>query len=153
MLYETLLVDYLYMHLYFQSLLYEIINGLRAAGTDAGSSSAATASFTNGGCGTVASLPQWLYLISWSNHFLLIDFVLIVSATKSVVELLTERVNQLSVKNDNDLVSQSLPALPLLLEIFNSTRVQDFLLDENHNLTEMDGNTGECHLEVEEDIA
>jgi hypothetical protein len=78
----------------------------------------------------VASLPQWLYLISWSNHFLLIDFVLIVSATKSVVELLTERVNQLSVKNDNDLVSQSLPALPLLLEIFNSTRVQDFLLDE-----------------------
>ncbi|PWZ19397.1 hypothetical protein Zm00014a_023376 [Zea mays] len=98
-----------------ESLLYEIINGLRAAGTDAGSSSAATASFTN--------------------------------ATKSVVELLTERVNQLSVKNDNDLVSQSLPALPLLLEIFNSTRVQDFLLDENHNLTEMDGNTGECHLE------
>lgn len=84
---------------------------------------------------------------------MLIDFVLIVSATKSVVELLTERVNQLSFKNDNDLVSQSLPALPLLLEIFNSTRVQDFLLDENHNLTEMDGNTGECHLEVEEDIA
>lgn len=77
-----------------ESLLYEIINGLRAAGTDAGSSSAATASFTN--------------------------------ATKSVVELLTERVNQLSFKNDNDL---------------------DFLLDENHNLTEMDGNTGECHLE------
>ncbi|CAD6343649.1 unnamed protein product [Miscanthus lutarioriparius] len=77
-----------------ESLLYEIINGLRAAGTDAGSSSAATANFTN--------------------------------ATKSVVELLTERVNQLSVKNDNDL---------------------DFLLDENHNPTEMDGNTGECHLE------
>jgi hypothetical protein len=81
--------------------LYEIINGLRAAGTDAGSSSAATANFTNG----VAFLTQWLYLISLSNHFLLIDFVFIVSATKSVVELLTERVNQLSVKNDNDLVS------------------------------------------------
>jgi hypothetical protein len=31
--------------------------------------------------------------------------------------------------------------------------MQDFLLDENHNLTEMDGNTGECHLEVKEDIA
>lgn len=77
-----------------ESLLYEIINGLRAAGTDAGSSSAATTNFTN--------------------------------ATKSVVELLTERVNQLSVKNDNDL---------------------DFLLDENHNLTEMDGNTAEGHLE------
>jgi hypothetical protein len=77
-----------------ESLLYEIINGLRAAGTDAGSSSAATTNFTN--------------------------------ATKSVVELLTERVNQLSVKNDNDL---------------------DFLLDENHNLTEMDSNTAECHLE------
>nr|CAB3468379.1 unnamed protein product [Digitaria exilis] len=77
-----------------ESLLYEIINGLRAAGTDAGSSSAATTNFTN--------------------------------ATKSVVELLTERVNQLSVKNDNDL---------------------DFLLDENHNLTEMGGNTTECHLE------
>ncbi|KAL6839478.1 hypothetical protein ACP4OV_030748 [Aristida adscensionis] len=76
-----------------ESLLYEIINGLRA-GTDAGSSSAATTKFTN--------------------------------ATKSVVELLTERVNQLSVKNDNDL---------------------DFLLDENHNLTEMDQNTAECNLE------
>lgn len=32
----------------FQSLLCEIINGLRAAGTDAGSSSAAATSFTNG---------------------------------------------------------------------------------------------------------
>lgn len=32
----------------FQNLLYEIINGLRAAGTDAGSSSAATTNFTNG---------------------------------------------------------------------------------------------------------
>ncbi|TVU08143.1 hypothetical protein EJB05_41532 [Eragrostis curvula] len=73
-----------------ESLLYEIINGLRAAGSDAGSSSTAAANFTN--------------------------------ATKSVVELLTERVNQLSVKNDNDL---------------------DFLLDENHNLTEMDGNTAD----------
>ncbi|XP_062229219.1 uncharacterized protein LOC133927011 [Phragmites australis] len=77
-----------------ESLLYEIMNGLRAAGTDAGSSSAATTNFTN--------------------------------ATKSVVELLTERVNQLSVKNDNDL---------------------DFLLDENHNQTEMDSNTTECQLE------
>lgn len=76
-----------------ESLLYEIINGLRAAGTDAGSSSAAAASFTN--------------------------------ATKSVVELLTERVNQLSVKNDSDL---------------------DFLLDENHNLTEMEENTAESHI-------
>lgn len=114
MLYETLLVDYLQMYLNFQSLLYEIINGLRAAGTDAGSSSAATANFTNG----VSFLPQWLYLIiSLSNHFLLIDFDFIVSATKSVVELLTERVNQLSVKNDNDLVSQLLSDLPLLLEI------------------------------------
>ena len=36
---------------------------------------------------------------------------------------------------------------------FNSIQMQDFLLDENHNLTEMDGNTGECHLEVKEDIA
>uniref|UniRef100_A0A453SGA9 Uncharacterized protein n=1 Tax=Aegilops tauschii subsp. strangulata TaxID=200361 RepID=A0A453SGA9_AEGTS len=77
-----------------ESLLYEIINGLRAAGTDAGSSSAAAASFTN--------------------------------ATKSVVELLTERVNQLSVKNDSDL---------------------DFLLDENHNLTEMEENTAESHTQ------
>ncbi|CAL5039332.1 unnamed protein product [Urochloa decumbens] len=77
-----------------ESLLYEIINGLRAASTDAGSSSAAATNFTN--------------------------------ATKSVVELLTERVNQLSVKNDNDL---------------------DFLLDENHNLTEMEGNAAECPLE------
>lgn len=77
-----------------ESLLYEIINGLRAAGTDAGSSSAAATSLTN--------------------------------ATKSVVELLTERVNQLSVKNDNDL---------------------DFLLDENHNLTEMDSNTAESHTQ------
>jgi len=93
-LYEALLVGYLYIYSNFQSLLYEIINGLRAAGTDAGSSSAATTNFTN--------------------------------ATKSVVELLTERVNQLSVKNDNDL---------------------DFLLDENHNLTQMDSNTTECHLE------
>lgn len=122
MLYETLLVDYLYMHLNFQSLLYEIINGLRAAGTDAGSSSAATANFTNG----VAFLPQWLYLISLSNHFLLIDFVFIVSATKSVVELLTERVNQLSVKNDNDLVSQLLFALPLLLEILTPLKCRIF---------------------------
>jgi hypothetical protein len=32
----------------FQSLLCEIINGLRAASTDAGSSSAAATSFTNG---------------------------------------------------------------------------------------------------------
>ncbi|KAF0903126.1 hypothetical protein E2562_025716 [Oryza meyeriana var. granulata] len=77
-----------------ESLLYEIINGLRAAGPDAGSSSAAAANFTN--------------------------------ATKSVVELLTERVNQLSIKTDNDL---------------------DFLLDENHNLTEMDTDTAESHLE------
>lgn len=40
--------------------------------------------------------------------------------------MLTERVNQLSVKNDNDL---------------------DFLLDENHNLTEMDSNTAESHTQ------
>ncbi|GJN38801.1 hypothetical protein PR202_gb27876 [Eleusine coracana subsp. coracana] len=78
-----------------ESLLYEIINGLRAAGSDAGSSSAATTNFRN--------------------------------ATKSVVELLTERVNQLSVKNDNDL---------------------DFLLDENHNLTDVNGNAAESHLEL-----
>jgi hypothetical protein len=41
------------------------------------------------------------------------------SATKSVVELLTERVNQLSVKNDNDLVSQLLVAFPLVLKVLN----------------------------------
>jgi hypothetical protein len=68
-----------------ESLLYEIINGLRAAGPDAGSSSAAAANFTN--------------------------------ATKSVVELLTERVNQLSIKTDNDLVSSSVVGLPQVLEI------------------------------------
>lgn len=91
--------------------MYEIINGLRAAGTDAGSSSAATTNFTNG----VALLPEWLYLLS--SHFLPTDFIFIVSATKSVVELLTERVNQLSVKNDNDLVSQLLVAFPPVIEI------------------------------------
>ncbi|KAL5212386.1 hypothetical protein ABZP36_023233 [Zizania latifolia] len=42
------------------------------------------------------------------------------NSTTSVVELLSESVNQLSVKNDNDL---------------------DFLLDEDHNLSEMDGDS------------
>jgi hypothetical protein len=71
------------------------------------------------------------------------------SATKSVVELLTERVNQLSVKNDNDLVSQLLVAFPLVLKVLNlSPFEQDFLLDENHNRTDMDRNTAESHLEV-----
>ena len=31
--------------------------------------------------------------------------------------------------------------------------MQDFLLDENHNLTQMDSNTTECHLEVKADPA
>lgn len=34
-----------------------------------------------------------------------------------MVELLTERVNQLSIKTDNDLVSSSVVGLPQVLEI------------------------------------
>ncbi|KAF0935351.1 hypothetical protein E2562_032046 [Oryza meyeriana var. granulata] len=69
-----------------ESLFFEIINGLRGAGTNSCSSSKDASKFPN--------------------------------ATTPVVELLSESVNQLSIKNDNDL---------------------DFLLDENHNLSEMDG--------------
>uniref|UniRef100_A0A453NLB4 Serine aminopeptidase S33 domain-containing protein n=1 Tax=Aegilops tauschii subsp. strangulata TaxID=200361 RepID=A0A453NLB4_AEGTS len=55
-----------------ESLFFEIINGLRAAKTDAGSSSTNAHGFRN--------------------------------STTSVVELLSESANQLSIKNDNDLV-------------------------------------------------
>lgn len=48
------------------------------------------------------------------------------NATTSVVEMLSESVNQLSIKNDNDL---------------------DFLLDENHNLSKMDGDSVGSHLQ------
>jgi hypothetical protein len=41
------------------------------------------------------------------------------SATKSVVELLAKRVNQLAVKNDNDLVSQLFGCFPLVLKVLN----------------------------------
>jgi hypothetical protein len=41
------------------------------------------------------------------------------SATKSVVELLAKRVNQLSVKNDNGLVSQLFGCFPLVLKVLN----------------------------------
>lgn len=48
--------------------------------------------------------PYWSYLIPLSNHFMLTNCVFIVLTTKAAVELLKERVNQFSVKNDNDLV-------------------------------------------------
>ncbi|EMS51371.1 hypothetical protein TRIUR3_15935 [Triticum urartu] len=77
-----------------ESLFFEIINGLRAARTDAGSSSTDAHGFRN--------------------------------ATTSVVELLSESANQLSIKNDSDL---------------------DFLLDENHNLSGADGDSVGLHLQ------
>nr|XP_051194301.1 uncharacterized protein LOC127307609 isoform X2 [Lolium perenne] len=76
-----------------ESLFFEIINGLRAARTDAGSSSTDAHGFQN--------------------------------ATTSVVELLSESANQLSIKNDD----------------------LDFLLDENHNLSGMDGGSVGQHLQ------
>uniref|UniRef100_A0A0D9VDD4 Serine aminopeptidase S33 domain-containing protein n=1 Tax=Leersia perrieri TaxID=77586 RepID=A0A0D9VDD4_9ORYZ len=77
-----------------ESLFYEIINGLRGAGTNSCSSSADAPKFPN--------------------------------ATTSVVKLLSESVNQLSIKNGNDL---------------------DFLLDENHSLSEIDGDSAGSHLQ------
>uniref|UniRef100_A0A0E0JWW0 Alpha/beta-Hydrolases superfamily protein n=1 Tax=Oryza punctata TaxID=4537 RepID=A0A0E0JWW0_ORYPU len=71
-----------------ESLFFEIISGLRGAGTNSCSSSIDASKFPN--------------------------------ATTPVVELLSESVNQLSIKNDNDL---------------------DFLLDENHTLSEIDGDS------------
>ncbi|KAM0896341.1 hypothetical protein ACQ4PT_023265 [Festuca glaucescens] len=76
-----------------ESLFFEIINGLRAARTDAGSSSTDAHGFQN--------------------------------ATTSVVELLSESANQLSIKNDD----------------------LDFLLDENHNLSGMNGDSVGQHLQ------
>ncbi|XP_072962352.1 uncharacterized protein [Typha angustifolia] len=82
-----------------ESLLYEIISGLRAAGTGAASSSSALTNIPNGAG----------------------------SSAKSVVELLSESVSQLSINNGNDL---------------------DFLLDHEHNLTEIEGDsTEESHLQ------
>ncbi|CAM0946292.1 unnamed protein product [Alopecurus aequalis] len=76
-----------------KSLFFEIINGLRAARTDAGSSSKDAHGFPN--------------------------------ATASVVELLSESANQMSIKNDD----------------------LDFLLDENHNLSGMDADSVGQHLQ------
>uniref|UniRef100_A0ACD5ZKD3 Uncharacterized protein n=1 Tax=Avena sativa TaxID=4498 RepID=A0ACD5ZKD3_AVESA len=75
-----------------ESLFYEIINGLRAARTDAGSSSTDAHGFRN---------------------------------ATSVVELLSESANQMSIKNDD----------------------LDFLLDENHNLSGVDSDSAGQHLQ------
>ncbi|KQJ93877.1 uncharacterized protein LOC100830635 isoform X2 [Brachypodium distachyon] len=72
-----------------ECLFFDIINGLRAAKADAGSSTTDTHGIRN------------------------------------VVELLSESANQLSIKNEDDL---------------------DFLLDANHNLSGMDGDSAGSHL-------
>ncbi|TVU32932.1 hypothetical protein EJB05_24697 [Eragrostis curvula] len=77
-----------------ESLFFEIINGMRSAGTVA--------------CSSSADAPK------------------IPNARGSVVELLSESMNQMSIKNETDL---------------------DFLLDENHNLSEMDGDNVGSHLQ------
>uniref|UniRef100_A0A0E0CHB8 Serine aminopeptidase S33 domain-containing protein n=1 Tax=Oryza meridionalis TaxID=40149 RepID=A0A0E0CHB8_9ORYZ len=77
-----------------ESFIFEIISGLRGAGTNSCSSSIDASKFPN--------------------------------ATAPVVELLSESVNQLSIKNDNDL---------------------DFLLDENHTLSEIDGDSAGSRLQ------
>ncbi|XP_020100396.1 uncharacterized protein LOC109718539 isoform X2 [Ananas comosus] len=79
-----------------EGLLYEIITGLRATGTNSASSSSAPSNIPNG------------------------------SAPKSVVELLSESISNLSVTDEKDL---------------------DFLLDHDHKLTEVDASIAEgSHL-------
>ena len=81
---------------WFQSLLYEIITGMRAHASDTASSSSAPPNISNGkGTSSVCSLAG-----IFSIMVLIVVGLTVGLTTKSVVELLSDSVAQISLEND-----------------------------------------------------
>lgn len=81
--------------IWFQSLLYEIITGMRANGSDTASSSSAPTISNGKGTSSMCSLAGIFF-----NMFIIVVGFTIGPTTKSVVELLSESVAQISLEND-----------------------------------------------------